>query len=282
MRSVGARVPSRRWATAPQPAQPAPRPCWRHQHCLAQQIARRAAVASGACGEPFRSSCPSTPQQLSPQPPLAPARAAGLAAGRSRQQGRLAAAAASEQAALGSGQAGDFIPATQDEDTIAAIVTGAPAWLAPAAAAAAADNDAAADDDDDGWLLRHASLSFPCWSNQPCFPSPLPCRPGPTTQGSVAIIRVSGSDATQVAARLFRPGGKFQFNWQPESHRVYYGKAVDADEAFIDEVSAGRGRGSPPVLPPPPPPLLCESASPRGAACARPPSSPSPSPHRCC
>jgi tRNA modification GTPase len=60
--------------------------------------------------------------------------------------------------------------------------------------------------------------------------------PGPATQGSVAIIRVSGSDAVQVAARMFRPGGKFRFDWRPESHRVYYGKAVDGDEVVIDEV----------------------------------------------
>ncbi len=39
-----------------------------------------------------------------------------------------------------------------------------------------------------------------------------------------------------MAARLFRPGGKFQFNWEPESHKVYYGKAVDGDEVVIDEV----------------------------------------------
>lgn len=40
----------------------------------------------------------------------------------------------------------------------------------------------------------------------------------------------------QVASRVFRPGGKFRFAWQPESHRVYYGSAVDGDEHIIDEV----------------------------------------------
>ncbi|GAX77543.1 hypothetical protein CEUSTIGMA_g4987.t1 [Chlamydomonas eustigma] len=56
------------------------------------------------------------------------------------------------------------------------------------------------------------------------------------SQGSVAIIRLSGSEAVQMAARVFRPGGKFKFNWGPESHRVYYGTAVDGEENALDEV----------------------------------------------
>ena len=48
----------------------------------------------------------------------------------------------------------------------------------------------------------------------------------------------------QVASRVFRPGSKFRFGWQPESHRVYYGSAVDGDERVIDEVRAGMGTGT--------------------------------------
>ena len=44
-----------------------------------------------------------------------------------------------------------------------------------------------------------------------------------------------------MAARVFRPGNKFKFGWQPESHRVYYGSAVDGDERAIDEASPGVG-----------------------------------------
>jgi tRNA modification GTPase len=39
-----------------------------------------------------------------------------------------------------------------------------------------------------------------------------------------------------MAARVFRPGGKFKFNWVPESHQVYYGTAVDGEENALDEV----------------------------------------------
>ena len=48
----------------------------------------------------------------------------------------------------------------------------------------------------------------------------------------------------QVANRVFRPGGKFKFDWQPESHRVYYGTAVNADEQVVDEVGETRLSGS--------------------------------------
>eukprot|EP00798_Chlamydomonas_sp_ICE-L_P001846 gene1846-33265_t len=44
------------------------------------------------------------------------------------------------------------------------------------------------------------------------------------------------TDAIEIASNVFRQGGKFRFNWKPESHRVYYGTAVDADERVIDEV----------------------------------------------
>ncbi|GIL54000.1 hypothetical protein Vafri_9551 [Volvox africanus] len=56
------------------------------------------------------------------------------------------------------------------------------------------------------------------------------------SHGSVAIIRVSGTEAVSIASRVFRPGGRFRFGWQPESHRVYYGTAVDGDERLLDEV----------------------------------------------
>ncbi|GIL86170.1 hypothetical protein Vretifemale_14570 [Volvox reticuliferus] len=56
------------------------------------------------------------------------------------------------------------------------------------------------------------------------------------SHGSVAIIRVSGTEAVSIAARVFRPGGRFRFGWQPQSHRVYYGTAVDGDERLLDEV----------------------------------------------
>ncbi|KXZ55825.1 hypothetical protein GPECTOR_2g1376 [Gonium pectorale] len=58
------------------------------------------------------------------------------------------------------------------------------------------------------------------------------------SHGSVAIIRVSGSDAVPTASKVFRPGGRFRFDWQPKSHRVYYGTAVDGDETVLDEVLA--------------------------------------------
>jgi tRNA modification GTPase len=32
------------------------------------------------------------------------------------------------------------------------------------------------------------------------------------------------------------PQGKFRFNWTPESHRIYYGSAVDGRGSVIDEV----------------------------------------------
>ncbi|GLC38814.1 hypothetical protein PLESTB_000713000 [Pleodorina starrii] len=56
------------------------------------------------------------------------------------------------------------------------------------------------------------------------------------SHGSVAIIRLSGTDAVAIASKVFRPGGRFRFGWQPETHRVYYGTAVDGDERLLDEV----------------------------------------------
>ena len=51
-----------------------------------------------------------------------------------------------------------------------------------------------------------------------------------------------------MAARVFRPGNKFKFGWQPESHRVYYGSAVEGDERAIDEASPGGVRASGPLM----------------------------------
>ena len=61
---------------------------------------------------------------------------------------------------------------------------------------------------------------------------------GPSLAGAVAIIRLSGTDAIAIASRVFRTGrgGRFKFGWRPESHRVYYGTAVDGDGVIIDEV----------------------------------------------
>lgn len=70
-------------------------------------------------------------------------------------------------------------------------------------------------------------------------------------QGAVAIVRLSGEDATHVARSVFRPGpppasaasarvasppAAGAPAWEPETHRVYYGHAVDAEGAPLDEV----------------------------------------------
>ena len=68
-------------------------------------------------------------------------------------------------------------------------------------------------------------------------------------QGAVAIVRLSGEDATHVARSVFRPGPppasaspaartpqQQPALWEPETHRVYYGHAVDAAGAPLDEV----------------------------------------------
>ncbi|KAG2434245.1 hypothetical protein HXX76_007970 [Chlamydomonas incerta] len=54
--------------------------------------------------------------------------------------------------------------------------------------------------------------------------------------GSVSIIRLSGTEAVPIALKAFRPGGRYRLGWAPASHRVYYGTAVDGDEAVLDEV----------------------------------------------
>ncbi|BFI17289.1 tRNA modification GTPase [Marchantia polymorpha subsp. ruderalis] len=56
--------------------------------------------------------------------------------------------------------------------------------------------------------------------------------------GSVAIVRLSGSSAVSIAGQLFRPARKSRngASWQPKSHKVEYGTVVDSSGAIIDEV----------------------------------------------
>jgi tRNA modification GTPase len=59
--------------------------------------------------------------------------------------------------------------------------------------------------------------------------------------GGVGIVRLSGPEALAIARRIFRRAGKHQpaSDWQPESHRLYYGHAVQPrtgqilDEALL-------------------------------------------------
>lgn len=57
---------------------------------------------------------------------------------------------------------------------------------------------------------------------------------------AVGIVRLSGPDAVAVADRVFRPAGTRRASapWQPRSHFVEYGLALDADGSVIDEVRA--------------------------------------------
>ncbi|GAB4820956.1 hypothetical protein N2152v2_008002 [Parachlorella kessleri] len=57
-------------------------------------------------------------------------------------------------------------------------------------------------------------------------------------QGAVSIVRISGREALEVAQQVFQGPGKggSQRRRQLETHRVYYGRAVDADGSTIDEV----------------------------------------------
>lgn len=57
--------------------------------------------------------------------------------------------------------------------------------------------------------------------------------------GAVSIIRLSGAEAVALAQQVFQPasgGGTGSAGWKPESHRVYYGRAVDAAGSTLDEV----------------------------------------------
>jgi tRNA modification GTPase len=60
-------------------------------------------------------------------------------------------------------------------------------------------------------------------------------------QGAVSIIRLSGWEAVSIAATVFRPAGSSSPSspndtWTPESHRIYYGNAVNTHGSIIDEV----------------------------------------------
>lgn len=60
---------------------------------------------------------------------------------------------------------------------------------------------------------------------------------GNNPSSAVSIIRLSGRDAVGIAGCVFSPTGKRP--WAPESHRVYYGHAVETEETsvkVIDEV----------------------------------------------
>jgi tRNA modification GTPase len=62
-----------------------------------------------------------------------------------------------------------------------------------------------------------------------------------SAQGAVSIIRLSGPDAVGIAQGVFRPAGPRSVaaggaGWAPESHRVYYGTAVDEAGHVLDEV----------------------------------------------
>lgn len=68
-------------------------------------------------------------------------------------------------------------------------------------------------------------------------------------QGAVSIIRLSGDDAVPIAQRVFSPAGQpakqqaAAARWEPESHRVYYGQAVDAAGGVLDEVRPRESHG---------------------------------------
>ncbi|HEY7350116.1 MAG TPA: tRNA uridine-5-carboxymethylaminomethyl(34) synthesis GTPase MnmE [Ktedonobacterales bacterium] len=85
--------------------------------------------------------------------------------------------------------------------------------------------------------------------------------------GGVGIVRVSGPEALAIARRIFRRSGKHQdaADWQPESHRLYYGHAIQPrtgqtlDEALLafmrgphsytaEDVVEIQGHGGPLVL----------------------------------
>jgi tRNA modification GTPase len=67
----------------------------------------------------------------------------------------------------------------------------------------------------------------------------------PPGEGGIGIIRLSGPDASRIAARVFRRGRALRevAPDELESHRLYYGSAVDPDTArVVDEVMLVRMR----------------------------------------
>ncbi|MBR3503214.1 MAG: tRNA uridine-5-carboxymethylaminomethyl(34) synthesis GTPase MnmE [Clostridia bacterium] len=55
-------------------------------------------------------------------------------------------------------------------------------------------------------------------------------------EGGIAIVRVSGGEAERILTQAFRPAGKSIKAL--ESHRLYFGRLLDADGRAIDEVMA--------------------------------------------
>lgn len=148
---------------------------------------------------------------------------------------------------------------TRDEDTIVSIVTGPSGQGAvsiirlsgttalqasrPKLCTPALDSDFL----HSSWFI----VMFMCWCAYAISTSAL---------ASINAARsILGTDATdrscaashatefvtplQVASKIFRPGGTFKLGWEPESHRVYYGTAVDLDGSLIDEVRRTRLQG---------------------------------------
>ena len=56
-----------------------------------------------------------------------------------------------------------------------------------------------------------------------------------TGEGGISIVRISGADAERVLMAVFSPAKKRE---RFESHRMMYGRAVDADGGTLDEVMA--------------------------------------------
>jgi hypothetical protein len=60
------------------------------------------------------------------------------------------------------------------------------------------------------------------------------------TQGAVSIIRLSGQTSVDIAQQVFRPSGRRQDNWRPQSHRVYHGLLQNTAGQLIDEACKGQ------------------------------------------
>ena len=64
----------------------------------------------------------------------------------------------------------------------------------------------------------------------------------PIGEGGIGIVRLSGPEAKAILSKVFVPSGRHpeeSLNFEPDSHRFYYGHVVDRDEGVIvDEVLA--------------------------------------------
>lgn len=62
---------------------------------------------------------------------------------------------------------------------------------------------------------------------------------GASPGAAVAVVRISGREALQVGAKMFRrpvrEGELREVDWLPRSHRVYYGHVVDGSDRVVDE-----------------------------------------------